>query len=85
VTTTASAATTSADQSSHTCGCHLHSAPRTTRAAQKFSASPEIVAAVANVTDAPLPLTPAAEATRFTAVAAPEPIPHRILHCSWII
>jgi hypothetical protein len=75
----------SIDRSHHTCGCNLRPAPRSSSSIQKFTASPEIVAGLAHVADATFSFNDGAKSTIDFQVAVPPPIPHRILHCSWII
>jgi hypothetical protein len=73
-------------QSHHTCGCSLQPVQRNVPPTEKASIGLELnaglVQAVALPTTAPL-ATGAASACEASAL--PPPIPHRILHCSWII
>jgi hypothetical protein len=78
-------ATNSVHQSQHACGCGASSVPRTSPPIEKFTASPELSAGLAPVADLPFAPPAGATSTSDDTRAAPPPIPHRILHCSWII
>ncbi|MCI0331695.1 MAG: hypothetical protein L0228_00540 [Planctomycetes bacterium] len=83
---TSGAAVGTAKHVLHTCGCRLLPVQRTTPPVEKVNSSPELVAGLSLV--AILPLNPSAcdaSAGDFTLANLPPPIPHRILHCSWII
>jgi hypothetical protein len=70
---------------SKTCGCNMQAPDRTYVAADQQLIAPELIATLPNVQ--PLPTIDAGQITRITAASehAPLPVPHRILHCSWII
>jgi hypothetical protein len=82
-------ATSIADCSNHvqskTCGCNLQTPDRTYVAADRQTIASDLIATLPSVQ--PL-LT--IDAGQFNPIAAahdnlPPPVPHRILHCSWII
>lgn len=82
----ASNASPSVQQSQHTCGCGFHQAPRSTPPVEKTSISLEQSAGLVAT-----PFSPAAPsiletpASDITLAALIPTIPHRILHCTWII
>jgi hypothetical protein len=79
------AATKSLHPSHHACGCSARPAPRTTRPVEKLHVSPETLAGLADGFQLPFSLQADVASTPIIHVAASPPIPHRILHCSWII
>jgi hypothetical protein len=82
---TASFAAASAGQTYHPCGCGVRPVSRTNQSVERFSASPELSAGLVSVAAVPpAPATGTAAAGDFVVSLAPS-IPHRILHCSWII
>jgi hypothetical protein len=87
-----SARTTAADDACndagvrHVCGCSLRPAHRTTPSIDKTSVAPELNAGLVLATISPIYLSATSSpAVALDLAALPPPIPHRILHCSWII
>jgi hypothetical protein len=70
---------------SKTCGCNLQVPDRTYVAADRQVIASDLVATLPNVQ--PLPTIDAGQVNRIAAANddVPPPVPHRILHCSWII
>jgi hypothetical protein len=68
-----------------TCGCGVRPTHRTAPPAKELTLSPELIYAFAPT--AFLPANPSANAlaAAITLADLPPPIPHRILHCSWVI
>jgi hypothetical protein len=70
---------------SRTCNCNLRPADRTAIGnEQRISESPQPIALTSSA-----PLFAVASSSIYIAVTAsanlPPPVPHRVLHCSWII
>jgi hypothetical protein len=82
-------ATTIANRSSHvqskTCDCNLQAPDRTYVAADRQIVVSDLTATLPSVQ--PLPTIDAGQFNRIAAASenVPPPVPHRILHCSWII
>jgi len=70
---------------SKTCGCKLQAPDRTYVAADRQIIAPDLVALLPPTQ--PLLSADASQVTRYdeTLGNLPPPVPHRILHCSWII
>jgi hypothetical protein len=83
-TTKSPAANAAIHPGQHACGCAMDQAPRTA-ANEKFSPSHELSTGL--VATVGVSTSPADGSARVldAAPAVPPPIPHRILHCSWII
>ena len=82
-------ATSIANCSSHvqskTCGCNMQVPDRAYVAADRQIIAPDLIATLPSVQ--PLPTIDAGQINQIAAANenAPPPVPHRILHCSWII
>lgn len=82
-------ATLSANCSCHvqskTCGCNLQAPDRAVIGADRQIIASDLIATLPNVQ--PLPTIDAGQINRIAAAneSVPPPVPHRILHCSWII
>jgi hypothetical protein len=76
----------SGEQSHPLCGCGFESAPRNTQPTAKASITADVMAAAPALATIPSNLNAAGASATATSIASlPPPIPHRILHCSWII
>jgi hypothetical protein len=67
------------------CGCVLKSAPRTVPTVEKLVSSADLVALHATVVAFATPTIHSAADSVSTLDILPPSVPHRILHCSWII
>ena len=70
---------------SQTCGCNMQAPERTYVTVDRQIVAPELAATLPGVQ--PVPTIDAGQFTQIAAANenAPPPVPHRILHCSWII
>jgi hypothetical protein len=84
-TPSASTSTNSVQPSQHACGCGVHSAPRTVPPVAKALASPDLNAEAIVAVDLPRLLAATGPVTADFVLSDAPLIPHRILHCSWII
>lgn len=82
----ASPADSASTQSHHSCGCAYQSMPRSTSTVAKLSLTPELTAGLIPANALPGDITINSQTVNVLATASlPPPVPHRILHCTWII
>jgi hypothetical protein len=73
-------------RSRHACGCGFRHVPRSTPPVEKTLISPELSAGlIATAVSSVAPSIQETTTGDLTLAALPPRIPHRILHCSWII
>jgi hypothetical protein len=83
--TSSSVAASTVKHDTHTCGCVLKSAPKTVPTVEKLVSSADLVELHATLVAFAIPTIHSAADGVSTLVDLPLSVPHRILHCSWII
>jgi hypothetical protein len=84
-TITSAIAANQLDYRAHACGCVVRSMPRSVPAVEKLVSSAELLVAHWAADFADNPSINAALPGVPTPADSPPSVPHRILHCSWII